>query len=318
MIMNIWQHVIWQDNQEEIMKRKLILLFIYIFFTTLTACSLFQSETDSVIDLLPRDSDVPGWEKVDSSVYFKGKKVKMYDREYKDIGIEKLASCIYHSIDNHDIKIKLEVIKFGSVLNAYGFFSIKRGPGIFEVSDKNEFDNNSVSIIQIGEYAIYSTTDQSDLLMKKDLKTFANIPLQYLGQNYIKEKLPEISGLLKGIDGYGILYSIRNYFKFPLLRRVYFTNWSWNNQMIDVFLSEEDSFYDAYELFKKITGENSYIMISSDNTYTAFKKETDDKYSFISLDDKYIFGCWSVGDFKEGKKILGEIKTRIGDYKKRI
>ena len=58
-------------------------------------------------------------------------------------------------------------------------------------------------------------------------------------------------------------------------------------------------------------------MISADNTYTAFKKETDEKFSFISLNDKIIFGCWSVSDFKEGKKILNEIKSRIEDYKKK-
>jgi len=283
---------------------------------TLTSCTLFQSETDTVIDLLPRDSDVPGWEKTNASVYFKGKNVKMYNREYEGLEIEKLAASVYQSIDNRDIKIKLEVIKFSSILNAYGFFSVKRGPGIFEISDINAFDDNSISIIQIGEYAIYSATDHMDLLLKKDLKTFSNISLQYIGQNYLHEKLPSSLNILKGIDGYGVLYSRNPYYKLPLLPDIYITQWTWNNELIDIFLSEKDSFYDAYKIFKNITGNNNYIMISSDNTYTAFKKDAEDKYSFISVNDKIIFGCWSVSNFKEGKKILGEIKSRIEDYKK--
>jgi hypothetical protein len=56
-------------------------------------------------------------------------------------------------------------------------------------------------------------------------------------------------------------------------------------------------------------------MISSDNIYTAFKKDQDDKYSFISVSDNWIYGCWSVSDFNEGKKILDEISLRIGKYK---
>jgi len=153
----------------------------------------------------------------------------------------------------------------------------------------------------VGEYAIYATTDQSDMLLKKDLKTFANIPLIYIGTNHMSDKLPESLNVLKGGDGYGVLYSSKPYLKAQFLKNINFTQWSWNKDLIDVYLTENNSFYDAYEIFKKITSSN-YIMISSDNTYTAFKKDQDDKYSFISVTDKWIFGCWSISDFNEGKK----------------
>lgn len=298
------------------MKSKIILIYISLIVITLSSCSLFQSEIDSVTDLLPRDSDVPGWIRINSVLYYKGKDVKKYNREYSGLGIDKLASCVYQSIDDPAILIKLEVIKFSSVVNAYGFYSIKRGPGIFDASQKNEYYSNAASIMQIGEYAAYAVTEKTELLLKKDLKTFVNIPWLYVGQNYMQDKLPDSLNVIRGFDGYGVLYSRKPYHKFRYINRVHFTQWLWNNDIVDIFFNENDSFYDAYEIFKKSI-DNSYIMISSDNTYTAFKKEQDGKYTFISVNGRYIFGCWSVGDLDEGKKILNEVSSRIEGYKKK-
>jgi len=298
------------------MKRKIILIYILLQIFILSSCSLFQSEINSVTDLLPRDSDVPGWVRIDSALYYQGKNIKKYNREYNGLGIERLATCVYQSIDDQDIKIKLEIIKFGSLLDAYGFYSIKRGPGLFETAQINEYYSNAVSIVQTGEYVMYSTTEKTDLLLKKDLKTFGNIPLLYIGQNFIHDKLPDTLNVLKGIDGYGVLYSRKPYHKFPLLSRINFTQWTWNKDLVDVYFTETDSFYDAYEIFKKSI-DTSYVTISSDNTYTAFKKDQDGRYTFISVNDKWIFGCWSVAEMSEGKKILNEIRSRIETFKKK-
>jgi len=180
----------------------------------------------------------------------------------------------------------------------------------------NEYYSNSISIIQIGEYAIFSKSEKPELLLKKDLKTFVNTPLLYIGQNYNQDKFPDYLNLLKGIDGYGVLYSLKPYHQIPLLGRISFTQWSLNNDLINVFFNENKSFYDAYEIFKKNIDSN-YIIISSDNTYTAFKKDQDETYSFISVNDKWIFGCWAIRNFNDGKQVLNEIRSRIEDYKKR-
>lgn len=281
---------------------------------TLTSCTLFQSETDSVSDLLPRDTDVPGWVRTDSFSSYRGKDVKNYNRDYADIGIEKMAFCVYKLLDNPETEIKLEVIKFDSVLDAYGFYSIKRGPGIFDISVVNEYYTNTFSVIQIGEYVLYSQTEKTESLLKNDLKTLVNIPVLYIGKNYIQDRLPAKLNILRNTDGYGVLYSIKAYYKLPLLNNICFTQWLRNKEIIDVFLTDCDSFYNAYKIFKKCT-ENNYIIISSDNIHTAFKKEPDGRYSFISINDKWIFGCWSVSNFNEGKRILNEIQSKIEDYK---
>jgi hypothetical protein len=208
------------------------------------------------------------------------------------------------------------VIKFGSVYDAYGFFSILKGAGVYEAAQINEDYTNASAVIRIGEYIIYAVTEQSDLLMRKDLKTFVNVPLMYIGRNYSENNLPESLNILKGKDGYGVMYSRRPHYKFPLLSGINITQWAWNTDVINVYCAETKSFYDSYSIFKKST-ENGYIVVSSDNIYTAFKTEEDGKYIFISVSDKWIYGCWALKDFNDGKKVLNEIRLRIEDYKKK-
>ncbi len=298
------------------MRIKTRLFLLYILVVTFSSCSLFQSEISTVVDLLPRDSDVPGWVRINSVNFYKGKNIKKYNSEYLGLGIDRIASSVYQSIDDKDVKIKLEVISFNSVSDAYSFFSTVRGPGIFDISEVNEFCSDTVTIIQSGEYVISSTTDKAELFLKKELKAFVHIPLLYIGQNYNHDKLPAGLNIIKGSDGYGVLYSRKPYPQFPFLSNINSTRWTWNKELIDVFLSENNSFYDAYEIFKNLT-QNDYILISSDNTYTAFRKEKDEKYTFISLNDKWIFGCWSLKNYNDGKKVLNELKSRIEDYNNR-
>jgi hypothetical protein len=281
----------------------------------LASCSLFQTEADTVIDLLPRDTDVPGWIRTDSYADYRIRDIIKYNRDYENTGIEKLAYCVYKSLDNPEIEIKLEILKFENVLDAYGFFSINRGPGIFEISGMNEYYTNTLAIIQMGEYVLFAMTYKTGSLLKNDLKTFVNIPVIYIGKNYNQENIASKTNILKNADGYGILYSRKPYHRIPFLNNIYFTHWIWNKNLTEVFLSDRESFYNAYELFKKHT-ETGYTVMSSNDTYIAFKKEPDNTYSFISVNDRWISGCWSVKKIEDGKKILGEILSKIQDYKK--
>lgn len=277
---------------------------------------MFQSDSDNVVDMLPRESDVPGWSKTGSDLYLKKKDIGKLIREYRGLGIERYAGSIYESIDEKGARIKLEIMKFGTTLDAYGFFSVKRGPGIFDTADTNEYYSNSIGLVQSGEYVIFTSTDKTDSLLKKELKTFANIPLLYIGKGNKTNKLPSGISAIRGVDGYGVLYSRKQYHRFPQIRDIYFTQWNWNGELIELFYSDRGSFYDAYELFKK-TSASEYILISSDDKYTAFRKEQDGRYCFVSVSDRWIFGCWSVKEFDDGKKILHEILYRLEDNLKK-
>jgi hypothetical protein len=289
------------------------ILLITAFIITNISCSLFQSEVNDMNDLLPRETDVPGWTKSNPILSYTGANIKKYSKDYTGLGIEKLSSAIYESSNNPDIKIKVKVIRFDSVLNAYGFYSVKRGPGIFDIGETNDFNNDRLSIIQAGNYIVCSSTENEDLFLKGELKVFSKIPFNYIGENYMKYKLPGSLNILKSGDGYGIIYSINQHGKFSFLERIAITQWKWDNNLINVFYSEYSSFYDAYEVFKKNIVDN-YIVSSSDEIYTAFKKDIDGRYIFISVKDRWIFGGWSIAEYNEINKILNEILNRINKH----
>ena len=296
------------------MKIKIMLLTVVAI--TSISCSLFQSEVDDVEDLLPRETDVPGWTKSNPVSYYSARNIKKYNKDYTGLGMEKLSSSIYESIDNSDVKIKMEVIRFDSVLNAYGFYSVNRGHGIFGIGETNDFSTDRLSVLQIGNYVVCSSTENESPSLTKELKVFSKIHFNYIGENYMNYKLPDSLNILKSDDGYGIIYSINQHDKFSFLERIAYTQWKWNNNLINVFYSEYSSFYDAYEIFKKNIVDN-YIVSSSDEIYTAFTKDTDGKYIFISVKDRFIFGGWAIEEYNDVNKILNEILNRINDYYKK-
>ena len=280
------------------------------------SCSLFQREVTDGSALLPRETDVPGWTMSSDLITYTAGNIKKYNKEYAGIGIEKLTAAAYESINNSDIKIKVEVLIFDSVLNAYGFYSVKREQGIFDIEEINDFSSDRLSIIQIGNYVVSSSTEYEGLSLKEELEAFSKISLNYIGENYTNYKLPESLNLLKGAEGYGIIYSIKQYSKFSFIERIAYTQWKWNNNLINVFYSEYASFYDAYEIFKKNIADN-YIVSSSDGIYTAFKKDDDGKYIFISVKDRWIFGGWSIDEYNEINKIHNEIVNRLDGHNKK-
>jgi hypothetical protein len=129
-------------------------------------------------------------------------------------------------------------------------------------------------------------------------------------------KLPNSLNIIKGEDGYGIIYSKNQHEKFSFLEIIATTQWKFNNNLINVFYSEYASFYDAYEVFKKNIA-NDYIVSSSDEIYTAFKKDGDGKYIFISVKDRCIFGGWSIEEYNDINKILNKLLNMINDYNKK-
>ena len=295
------------------MRIKIILLLITVISGI--SCSLFRSKTGNVDDFLPRETDVPGWIRSEAVQSYTGSNIKKYNKDYTGIGIERLSSSVYKSIDNSEIKIKIEVVRFDSVLNAYGFFSVIRGHGIFDAGETSDFSSDKLSVISKGNYVVYSSTDNESPSMKKELILFSKIPFNYIGENYMTYKLPERLNILKSADRYGIIYSAGHHSKFSSLEKIAYTQWKWNNKLINVFYSEYRSFYDAYEVFKENIVDN-YIVSSSDEIYTAFKKDDDGKYIFISVKDNRIFGGWSIEEYNDINKILIEILNKIHDYNK--
>ena len=305
-------HVISQGSIN--VKPGFIAFISAVLFTT--SCALFQSDIESVSDMLPRDTDLSGWIRSTHPDEYSGNGIKQYRKEYHKTGIHRLSVCSYELTGNNNPVYIVEVMKFNEILNSYGFFSRIAEGSEFSSDTENEFYGLTEAVALRGEYIVYVSTDFHDENTDAVLKSFIKASLKYIGTSYSREKLDDRINILKYRDKYGIIYSIKPVEHQHGIDSIYYTIWKDEKTLIKVFVSERNSFNDSYRLFNERV-KKGYIISESGNTYKAFIRETDGTYSFICINDKWVFGCWSSPDIEKGKKITEEIRLRISHYNPR-
>ena len=179
-----------------------IILFICIQPLLIISCALFQSDIDTVVDLLPRNSDLSGWNRTIAPSEYNSNSVKRYNINYDNTGIEKLSYCEFFSDVNENNLIRVEILRFDSIINAYGFFSSKRGEGKLELKTVNEFYNNLYAVAQRGEYIIYVYVVKGSGAMKDVCAGFLNISIKNISENYNHGIIPSKAGILLADNKY--------------------------------------------------------------------------------------------------------------------
>lgn len=293
---------------------KVGLFFIPVFVFLLNSCTLFQSDIETVTDLLPRDSDLSGWIRASAPADYKGADAGLYNKEYYKTGIKHLTSCSYKSTGENRAEITMEVLRFDSVLNSYGLFSRIAGEREFSNETVNSLYTDKIALALRGEYIIYAFTDSADEDMETILNFFTTVSLKYLGTNYSREKLSGTINVLKSRDRYGIIYSESGSEQPVDIDRIYYTSWQYDRAIAEVFISERESFSDSYRIFRSRL-KNGYTLSESGAVHTAFKKNRDGTLTYISVFEKWIYGCSSVPDLETGKKVSEEIHSRLVQYR---
>lgn len=308
-VLSIQLPVILQGNTN--LKKCLNLIVVIGLFTT--SCALFRSEINTVSDLLPRDSDLTGWSRISPPAEYIGNRIRRYNEDYYKTGIERLSTCSYESLD-HDLPvITVEVIRFNTVMDSYGLFSRIAAGTQFTPETENEYYGSNKAAVLRGEYLIYVFTESGRETNEKLLRSFINTSIKYIGSDYSRLKLNSRINILMFRDKYGIIYSIKPVDKLEGVDDLYYTLWHRNTKLIQVFISERKSFTDSYRLFSEKL-KKGYVIAESGTIYTAFRRDIDGTYSFVSVNDKWIYGCWASPDLVTGKKITEELKTRISGY----
>ncbi len=291
----------------------LILAFVVLFTTS---CALFRSEIGSVSDMLPRDTDLSGWMRTSDPAEYSGTGIRNYREDYHRTGIERISICIYKTIDDEKNSYTVELMKFNNTLNSYGFFSRIAGGTEFSSDTENEFYGTHKAVALRGEYIVYTFTESDNEDSDAVLRSFIRASLKYIGTAYTRDNPDERINILKYRDNYGIIYSINPVAEQEGIDSIYYTQWRHNKALIKVFISERVSFTDSYRLFNERI-KKGYIIAESGTIYKAFRRNIDGTFSFISINDKWVYGCWSSPDIETGKKITEELRLRISDYNPR-
>lgn len=295
------------------MIKKIMHICLVPLVLLVSSCALFRTGTESITDILPRDTDVPGWSRTADASSFTESTIESYKKTYSGLGIVSIASCGYRSFGENGRNITVEIIKFNDILNSYSFFSSVKGLDFTGTCSEEEFLNETTSMIRMGEYIILVTVDRPDLNNYKDLKTFSDTARGNIGDKYTTEKLPAVYSILSRAGAGCVLYSRKGIEKLPGINRIYYGAITENDKKYYVFLSDRESFYNSLNIFQKIITKK-YIIIKADNTQSAFTKDETGLYSFVSVYDRWIYGCWAVSDINDGKRILLNIRNVIDSF----
>lgn len=291
--------------------------FVHLFLAAAVAlsasCKLFRAGTESITDYLPRDTDVPGWNMTGDIHSYTDSDIESYKKSYTRLGIDAIAACSFKSFGENERYFTVEVIRFNSILNSYSFFSQIRGLEYSDKCSEEEFRSDTVSMQRMGQYIILVTADRPDLNNFRDFKTFSEASMSYIGDNYVTDKLPPVHNILSRAGSGCVLYSRRGIENVQGISRIYYGAVTENEKKYYVFLSDRESFYGSMNIFQKIISKK-YIIIKADNTQSAFIKDENGLYSFVSVYDRWIYGCWGVADINDGKRILLNIRNVIDSY----
>lgn len=293
------------------MKKRLLLLLIIV----IPSCSLFQRGSDYISDYIPRDSDVPGWNREITPVTIEDPDIGTYRKDYNGLGIVSMSWCSFSNFENRERVIKVEIMRFSGIIEAYSFFSDLSGFNENGTCPENEFYNDNLAVIRAGEYIIYVRTDTLHIENSVDLKTFSSISRSYIGDRYSEEGLPSIHAVLKRTGATCVLYSRKGLSAAAGINRNFYSMINSGDKKYFVFLSDRGTNYDCMSLFQKAISKK-YIIIKADNTQSAFIKDESGSYTFISVYDRWIYGCWGVKDINDGKIILQNIRNAVESYSK--
>jgi len=291
------------------MKRLIVILVIF-----LNSCALFQSEMESVNDFLPRDTDVPGWMRSSFPEEFSGFSVSNYKKEYKTLGVERLSICHYNSLDNENYKVAVEIIKFNSVLNAYGFFSKKANEVYFEPVTKIDIYRDDFALSLRGDIVVYAYP-YSDFASGEILKKLIDVATTYIGQYYDHQSLPAKISILDNPYKAALIYSITTY-EPAGIDDVFVKTWQHRDIKVSVFFSERKSTEECWLMFNRFI-KNGWTLSETEQGTIAFIKPKSKGYSFIAVHERWIYGCIDTPSIQYGGEILEILKTRISLYEKK-
>lgn len=295
------------------MKRLIVIHVFAVLLLACSSCTIFQRGTGYISDYIPRDSDVPGWNRQSTPSTADGESIGSYRNDYTGLGIDSIAWCSFTSFEDRDRFIEVEVIRFKNITDSYSFYSDSAGFSESGTCPDDEFYNDTKAVIRAGEYIVHVKTSSQHLENSADLKSFSSISRNYIGDRYSPESLPALQGVLKRAGATCVLFSKRGIAAVPGINRCYYSMINDQNKNYFVFLSERGTYYDSLNLFQKIISKK-YIIIKADNTQSAFIRDEKGVYTFVSIYDRWIYGCWSVSDINDGKTILQNIRNAVESY----
>lgn len=299
---------------------KKILSIIPVLLFALNSCAIFQIHSDKTEDLLPRETEIPGWQIEISPKNYSVKVLQEYVKNPEEnrllnlYSIEELSVARYKNISTPSKQITIEIFKMNSAINAFGILSIEKNEAHKERKMCDDsYMNNEVTLARKGNHYIkIKCTEYPE--SPADQELFCKLICDKIKN--ISDALPAYLSLFEKKDGRSHLrYLIEGHPKVPELQNIFLRKIELTGKTRTIFFAKRDTSYltlgELSNLLKN--KEKQFIMSGAGDLQIAFYKIKDKEFIFVSVFKEWIIGIFDAESISEGERIISILHNELKD-----
>lgn len=283
------------------------------------SCAVFEPTTPKLVDLLPRETDAPGWLMGGRESIAHGK-IKNENRIYSVFGAEGYVRETFHSISDETLTILVEIIKFPTTFHCFGLFSFERGfDTAFVESGEDFYITQKGMYIWKGDYYIKITSPAGKVSMVKEYKVFGSAVSGDIDGLASQVKLP--SHVYTFSDNYStndLVYYIQGHRLLPGSEKIFVRKKVIFDEASYVFFARYDSPASASEAYGRMLkiAEPGYTVTKEGDLLMNFRPGDGDRLVFLASYRDYIFGVLNAGSAEKGQRIMARLYGELSEYYK--
>jgi hypothetical protein len=297
--------------------------FIKITFSITLIC-LFDScslipRASTIADILPRETDVPGW--AIARHYRTGSlsKIGQINALYTEYDPLELIVAEYGRLSDIKKTVRIEIIRFRSALDAFGVYSRERGlNGTSHASGDDTWTTERNLFFRQGRFYIRITGENLDAQETGAIEQFQGVVRKNLTKRAGEDVLPDSLYLFSDDRSTGdIVFYKKGIDTIPGLKNIYVMRRTLGGKKFGIVYAKLPTAFDAEQEFHQIlkTGGGVFILSKIGSLQPAIRIISDTEYLFISYYKQWIFGVLNADTMNEGNRIIvylfSEIKIKI-------
>jgi hypothetical protein len=283
----------------------------------LLSCSLFQRAT-GLIDLLPRETEVPGWVAVHRTAANTRKEIGRISEDYTLYDPNILVSAEYHYLSDESRTVWVELLEFGTSLDSFGLFSLERGFDFpIRHVDDNTYFSDKGCFSRLGDFYIKITGKNLGEERDGILDQYRAVLFQNLKNLAGGEPFPgEMFMLSENSSSKDLAYYKKGIQAVPGSEKIYVVQRNMLHKKYKIFYMKKSTLNDTGRAFRDIlrSAGGSYILSKIGSYETALRLLDNHEYQYISYYKHWIFGVLDAENMEAGASILmslfNEIKAR--------
>jgi hypothetical protein len=279
------------------------------------SCSIFQTTSPAIVELLPRDTDVPGWGQQSPYYFTTPEKVSLFSGNYPLYHVSEIVLAQYQSISSSDVMIEVYILKSDTPLNAFGIYSLDRGFSQLRYARDNEYFTDSGLYFRNGEYYVKLLAQNSDDVRKNDLILFKDVITAKLGPVASKAALPQWMYTFSPSKSLAdLVYYINGTPLIPELHDLFVRKRTIEGKDLYIFFMKGGTKYETSNLLLEIfkSSQPNFMLSKTGSVQVGLKENPEGGYLYIAYRNEWIYGVLNAESISMGNKIMITLYSEMG------